>query len=221
MKLRHNLDYLCWDNIEQVLLRSVRNTGDEETTIDHALRAELTFSEKAVSAGGYLSGDVAWMIPGALVPDGWSLKPGDQLTPHLDQVEYTVMSATGIVRDRTTYQFWRLTSRALSIAHDLTNLITIERNNPTYDAAASKVPAWSAVHTNLKGRVQEVTASPADERGKRVTRRQYQIYLSRSIEVTTDDRVKDRDGNYYAIDSYQNPESITDLMTLSCTRIAG
>jgi hypothetical protein len=207
-------DWAVWDGLESVTYRSVANTGDADYEVSDALRADLTFRELAASGGVYTTQDRKWLVPQSLLTP--TPKPADLLIDG-DDVQWTVLA---VGRDNLQ-KVWELTCRDLVLAAALYDLVTVERVTYAQDDAGGRTYGeWTAVYTDIPARIQEGASETVDERGKRITRQSYVVYLAQRVTVTIEDRLKGPDGLIYEIRGSSNPDRIDELMQLQCERRA-
>ena len=203
-------DYLVFDNTESVTHVSIRAAGNLADAIANALRHQVTERDAIASGGVYTTQDVAWNLPAIQAAN--APKPGDTITDS-DAVVWTILQV-----DRATLKTrWRCTSRDLILANDLRHTVEIWAPQYSDNQAGGRVPVYIPQQTGLAARVQELAADRIEERGKRGTRRQYEIYLAFTVAVTTDHQVR-HDGTIYEIIGYREPDQIGSLMVLSCER---
>lgn len=205
-------DYTVWDDPEKVFFVQHADTGNVQHPISSAFRFKLTFREMAASGGVYTTQDRNWIIPKALfVPQP---KPSDWLFDNLG-TRWTVLSV-----DHEAFEsVWRLTTRNLVLAHQLDDLVTIAAPVNSQDAAGSRTPTFVAVYQHVPARIQEISGESRDERGKRLTARQYTVYLGQRVTITQEHQLIDEaTGDIYEIRSYSRPDLITDLQQLECER---
>lgn len=212
-------NYLQWDNTEPVTYRSVRKTGEMVDTIPIARRRKLTVKDMATGVVGYQTGDIAWLVPQALLsPSLGRPKEADIIVDQLGR-PWTVLTADGQSDDSNGPQTWRLTCRNVVIAFDLKDTVTIERAVSNLDASGTDVRTWQPLYSGITCRLQPVDQDIATERGITDLQGKYLIYLSQEVQVVMRDRVNvgaKAPGGYLEILSYRNRERIDELPYLEC-----
>ena len=207
-------DYAVFDNLEAITYTAVKNAGNVTASIPKALKRALNFKELAASGGVYTSKDGKFIVPTTLLTAASIVpKPADLITDG-DGVVWTVLEANTQVFDTVAH----CVVRAMAIAYDLRDLVTIKRPTNSQDAAAGRMPTFADLYTSLACRIQEQDGSEQVERGKRLTRKTYTIFLGQQVSVETTDRVMDADSNIYEIKAWRNPDQIGQLMELSVER---
>ena len=197
-------DYLVWDNTCTVSYVSVNKTGDQNFCPSGCHRHAISRKELAASDGVYTPDDVVLRIPRPML--AVKPKPRDRWTDEEGEV-FTVLEVGRIVG----VQRYRLVCRNLIIAHELNDLIDIQRATITYDSAGVKIKTpWTVVYPQLAARVQPITSETVDERGVRGFKTTHTIILSQEVVVTNEDRVSFA-GRFYEIRGYHNPERIDEL----------
>lgn len=72
-------DYLQWDNTEEVIVATVRNSVATEHRVTHALAGDVD-RRRAQFSGVSIQGDeLLWMIPIALLPETTEINQGDRI----------------------------------------------------------------------------------------------------------------------------------------------
>lgn len=241
-------DYLTWDNVEPagVVIERARlsvpapvndqqlrkgqpgapfdpaaaPSANAEDFASVAKRRNLTRKEQAASFGTYTAKDRVWLVPAAVMGPGFEIKPGDVIVGKRPLNEFDTDRWTVLEADLGKYgQTWRLTTRNLSLAYELQELINIERPAVSYDAAMAPVKAWPTgpqplggivLYGNLPARPQLLTKEIKDERGIRGLERRYDVIVGRQVAVTNEDRIAWR-GEYLDIIGYRNAERIDEL----------
>lgn len=176
-------DYLTWDNTEPLTFTSVSPATPSTYTVETALGRAPTYKEQMTSGGVYTAQDKVWLIPRVLL--GVVPKPGDVVTDG-DETAWTVLEAP-LINLKAVY---KLMTRDLILAHQLTDTITIEVPTFSGDAGSALVRAWTPKYENLAARVQPVVGDEVDERGVRGQSLKCQVFIAQQIDPT------DGRGNY-------------------------
>lgn len=213
-------DYRVWacDGTEEVIYHSERGSYDPKDRLTEVLRMPITKREKSPTGGAYLGYETSWIIPKQkvkfLYSDGREPKPGDKIE-ELNGNRHVVITAQNFALQNT----WQLETVNLILAEDLREDVRLFAPTESQDAGGSRLATFSAVTNTVKGKIQETQGSLQDQRGKRGTVREYQIFLENFIEsLNTDWIAKDADDNIYDIVSYSNPQMLLDLFTLNVQR---
>ena len=213
-------DWTVMDDLEQVTLTSTRRPGSRRDARLVAMRRQLTLSEKQASSGAYEAGELAWIVPNEQLK--WRLKPGDTITDQSGDV-YTLLT----VKPDLMGALWACTSVNLVIAHDLQDVVDVERAEIQTDASGATIKRFpgegdglgSVAYPGLACRVQPVDQAHAEERGLRGQTTRYQVFVGQQLTLTTEDRLKVtwRNGAklatplYLEIRRYADAERLGDL----------
>jgi head-tail adaptor len=198
-------DYLVWDNTSTVSYVSVDlKDGDQNFCPSGCHRHAISRKELAASDGVYTPDDVVLRIPRPML--AVKPKPRDRWTDEEGET-FTVLEVGRIVG----VQRYRLVCRNLILAHELDDLITIQRASISYDAAGVKIKTWGPLVTNLECRVQPVSSSIVDERGVRGFKVSHEIIISQEVSITNEDRILLKSGQYLEVRGYQQSERIDEL----------
>lgn len=238
-QLDYSQDWRCWDNVRRVTYVSTRNPvvrpsdpsgqtlpqqqpnpvglGSVQDLIQVAKKRSVTIKEITASNGAYQSGDVAFLLPGALITTSIGQpKAGDKVidSPDGDGSTYTVLQPIGQRMDGSgTYATWKLMTRNLSVAFDLADQITIEEPVETLDSAAAGLKQWRTKYTGLLAKVQLITQEQADALGIRGFRMAFQVIVSEEISVRSRDRIvwPASPTGYLDITGYHNAQRLDEL----------
>lgn len=226
MALDMSTDYLIWDNPEAVtvevrkLNRQFGTSAGDTFAASTAKRRALTWKELTASGGAYTGQDLVWLIPQAVLDEDRVIKAGDVVIDE-EGVRYTVLDPLLGKWGQT----WRLVTRDLVLAHDLSDTIDIQRAALGYDDAGASMRRYppyggETPYANLKARVQIQEQRETDERGLRGLKETYQIIVEKDIDVREVDRVKwttiKRGTLYLEIKGYTQPDRIDVLPILDC-----
>lgn len=178
-----------------------------------ARRRAVSLKEVAASAGAYTGRDRAWLVPDAVMPDGLTPRPGDQLRDS-DNVDWTV----GEVQTGKFGNTHRCLCRALAVVNELSATGTLSRPDNTQDAAGRMALTSYAAVGSVACRVQPQDSAAADVFDRRTTPLKYVAYLATPLAA----RAKDRftvGGVAYTVEGFRNPERVWDLMALDLTLV--
>jgi hypothetical protein len=188
MAFRDNIasDYLVWEDLEAVTLRSVANAGDTDTAVTSAKRRAVTTREQAASGGRYTASDLNWFLPvtllGSVTP-----KPADVVIDG-DSRQWTALDVQ-LMALRTV---WKLTTRDFAIAYSLRDMVDWYEPAPTQsvDVAGHREPTWVPRKLALACRVQEQSAEVVEAFGKMVTQRRYAVWCETRIAPTHEGQLR-------------------------------
>mgnify|MGYP000181447598 CR=1 FL=1 len=201
-------DYLIWDNRESVSHISVRNSGNVTTSVSDAKRRALSFKEVVSAGGAYVSNDLVWLLPVAVL-NGATPKPADKIVDS-DAVSWTILDAS-----LNTWRTWyRCTCRSLVLAYDLRDTATLMRPTNNQDLAGGRVPSYAAAVSDVPVKVQEAEASVEERFGKRQGVRRFTAYVGDRLYPQANDRLVTSDGTIYQITAWRNAGNIDVLMEL-------
>jgi hypothetical protein len=206
-----------WDNVEPLTWEisrggpvEVRSQLAQQDSIPVAKRRATTYREQVSSGGVYLSSDVVWHIPAAVLTPGNQPKMGDVLIDQ-DGGRWTILD----IQLARWKQRWQCTTRNLSVVYGLNDYIDIQARGITHDAAGATILLWppdggSVSYPKLPCRVQLRQESQATGRGLRGKQLAYDIIVDRQIVISTEDRIL-WNGKILDVTGYRAAESITEL----------
>lgn len=210
--------YTLWPNREEVCYTSNRTAsdagGDVLECFLQAKRFELDFKELASGFGAYVGEDIVWLVPHALLPTGVTPKIGDQ-----------IKDSTGATWDvlgeshEALESAWGLICRDPVIVHHLRDTFTVWTPTNTQDAAGARTPSFANSGTTYNGRFQLQSEAPFDGRGKRLLRRDYQLFTASEISgLTHEYQIQDASSNVYEVTRYTNRAKLGELSVIECVR---
>ena len=209
-------NYLTWGNVQPIQLTSQAKTGPTQFAIAIAKRRAPGFKELAPSGGVYTSQDLVWLLPAALVQAAGAIgnqapKPGDLI--NAEGVAWTILECP-LNTLRSTY---RCMTRDLILAFDLRGTLSVKRPTATEtDNAGSRVYAYTTVYSGIPCRFQEQTADGVDERGRRLTRRSFSVWVGQRLYLQKEDQIIDENGTVYEWMSSQDADRINQMQQLTC-----
>jgi hypothetical protein len=219
-------EYLVWSNTHSITITSyeLAPQGNFTYPVTVVTRRAPTFKEIASSGGKYTSRDVVWIMPAVLVQGAGGVgnrqpKVADFVNGD-DGITYTVLSADLQVE----YTQWRLTTRDIILAYNLYDTITIQRWPIVTDNAGSLIYTGipTAVITGLQCAIKETTAAGVQERGKKIAKRTFSVWVSQQLMPNYTpqnlDQVVDQSNNIYELVGWSNPGAIDQLMELRVER---
>lgn len=186
-----------------------------------------TWAEMSASNGAYTRVDRVWLIPKAIYPGGFPIpKPGDQI---IDQegVTWTVLERA-LKALRSTYWFM---TRDLVLAHQLYDLIDIQRPGITYDEAGAIVRTWpddpntpagAVLYKQLAAKVQLITQESVFALGISGLKGNYVCYVAKDVDIVKGDRLawyKPSGVVYLDILGQHDPQRIDALPVLDCQQL--
>lgn len=225
-------NYQIWGNTEEVFLYSVTRGGATGTAlvtgnpceIDTAKRRAPTYKELSASNGAYTGQDLVWLLPAALMNGAPNApKPGDRIKDAAGNT-WTVLEAALNALKST----WRLMTRNLALAHQLYDLIDIQRSAVTYDAAGGALRGWpddpsptgTVVYASLPAKVQLLTQATSEVLGVFGLKGTYAVFVGQDVVIQKMDRIawKPTGGaaTYLDILGQHNPQRIDELPILDC-----
>lgn len=225
MQLDLSDEWRVWDNCEPLTIVRPAPDGDLQdylpldTNGAGPHRCAVKRKEQAPSGAVYTSLDADFLIPQALLAEGFRPAPGYRLID-ADQQTWTALDVAGESRDATGPQVWRMSCRNFVLAYDLRDTITIERADITTDAAGVYVKTFppdggKALYQRLAARVQLLTEEEAEERGIRAFKAAYAVYVAQQVpQLTPEDRIQWTSGGvtlYLQVAGLENPERIDEL----------
>jgi hypothetical protein len=204
--------YQFFHGLETVTFSNVTRAATFTQTVASAWRTAVSNVERLASSGVYTSYDSLFRLPfdtmGTATP-----KPADLITTS-DGTIFTILTVD-------KYKFggsWKCVARNLSLAYDLRDLVTILNGVTTIAADGSKVTTHTTASSNVPARIQPITVSQVDERGKRGFQKQYEVTLGIQYDFNDDDLIQDADGLKYEVISWRNKSRIDELQTVQVQR---
>lgn len=219
MQLDFSRDWMVFDNLESVTLRSVRNSGDVvDTLLAGVLREEMTVRDVVNSRGAYAPGDCWFCLPAMLLKNG-PPKPGDLLIDLADNA-FTLLETPGRLRDGSgQYQEYRCRGRNKVLAFDLADSITIQTPTYTLDSSGAEVRTpWMPLYIALKAKAIKLTDETADLFTVRGMKGTYQVLVEQEIAVTNKERVvwAGAPSGYLEILRYHPAANLENVPILDC-----
>lgn len=213
-------NYLAWNNTEAVTLTSHQNApaGDKAFALPTAKRRAPKWKELAASGGVYTGQDLVWLLPQTVVSAAGAIgnrqpKPADTIEDAAGNVWTVLEAAYNAIRST-----WMLTCRNLVLAYGLTDTLSVKRPSLTTDAAGGRTYTYTTVYTGILARIQETDTQSKDERGKRVTVKDYTIYVGTRLVLTIEDQVIDQADNVYEVLGTQDADRIDQLQQVKARR---
>jgi hypothetical protein len=214
-----SLNYRMWTNTVAITLTSKSNGGDTTISVTHALNQALKREEIEKSNGRYSALDRVFNLPTTLL-QGLTPKEGDSLSVTGETLTNGASAPTWLILEaqRLSWGYrWRLVCRDPIIVHQLADRVDIYEAVFAQDEAKSRVATFSLKYGALAARLQPQTGTQDDEHGKRSDFKDYLVFLSENVTVTTDDQVR-HDDVIYQIDGWRQAERLGELMTLLVSR---
>jgi len=200
------------DGLEIVTLQVY---GEDDQTIEHAHRNQVTMKEAAASNGLARQGDTIWQWPlaetptrpplGSVIVDG----KGDR---------WTILG----IDEQLLGSKWSATCRNLAVEAQLDTLVTIQAASCSKDDAGEAIPSWGDLITDVRARVQPVAAAPDVDGDQNITDLKYEIILEQdwwSLLSGYTLRIVDAGGTVYRVDDYRRPERIDALPVVLATKL--
>lgn len=192
-------DYLYRDGNESV---SLVLSGEAPLAIDYGMRSKVTKREADRSDGAYTTSDTFWHLPGALVST--RPKPKDVLTSS-DGV-WVVLWVEDVF-----WTDWRCACRRLAIETDLSELVTIKVEVPSPSRTGRPLPRLDDAWTNVRAKIQPISAAKVTEDGRRHTVPTHRVYLDAFKSLTTKHVFVTSGGDQYRFIGYDWPDELDRL----------
>lgn len=198
-----DFEMIC-DGLEAVTLKHRKSSSESIAT---ALQRSLNTREIAASDGKYVSGDVRWHLPDALVTKAPRL--GDTIIDAGDRY-YTILDA----QHATLENRWRCIARDVAVVYGLDDTVEILEATYAKGTAGADEPTWATKWTGVRARVQPLATDIAVEHEARRTRTTHQVFITEDLDITDKHRVKDKAGTVYRVTGYTRAERIGELQTI-------
>lgn len=173
-------------------------------SMDNCLRRALGTREAAASNGKYTTSDVRIHVdPEAVDPDPII---GDVITDG-DGTRWTVLETSL----ETLGTRRACICRALAIVNGLTQRVKIEEMTVTKGDVGQPVSTWTEVKS-VAAKIQPEASYPTmGDKQARSNRLTYSAWFEEDVQLTSNRRVVDYEGNDYTVDSYTVPEDLGKL----------
>lgn len=214
----HRSDYRLWPGARPVTLSRTSNTGHrEQVEACKALRRPIGFKELVPSGGAYVSRDVVFLIPDALV-SRFRPRLRDQIVDHQDKeyTTYTILEANLNVYASV----WRCIARNLVLEYDLTGSLKVLRPSHDQDVTGHRDPEFTAVYEDIPCRVQEISSTVGEAWDMASHTRDYTLFVGEKLELSAQD-VLEVDGVKYDLVGTANWDRIDLLGEVRVRRIEG
>lgn len=218
MRLDLSADSVAWDQTESITLEVSTRAAPDLVAVNVAKRSNIRSAQKSPSGGVYLGFESRWRIPRRELPEGVIPKPADVVVDNEDQ-RWTVLTA----EQNRLGETYALGCVNLSLAHQLRDVVVIERATISYDGAGAATKTFNRVLYTVAARVQELTREVAEERGVRYGKGRYEVTVDRQLHLldVAEDRVRFVERvtgtvMYLDITGYRQPERIDDLPVVEC-----
>lgn len=209
--------YLYWPNRETVAFTSNRTAsdagGDVLTTQLQAKRFELDFRELAVGGGTYAAEDIIWLIPATLLPAGIEPKMSDTIRDAANNT-WDVLN----VSYEALESAYACISRDAVIVHNLRDVVTLWAPTNAQDTSAARVPTFAQSGSDINARIQLVSETFREERGKRLNVKTYEIFVATELTLTHEYQIRDASSNVYQIIDYTNRARLGELSMIRAER---
>ena len=200
-------DMDLFDGLESVTL--THTVSGETDAVSKALPRAVTTREAAASNGKYTASDVNWHLKASEVSS--RPVPGDTITDGDGDV-WTVLD----VQKATLGTRWRCITRQLDITDEASTLITIEQATWSKSAGGFQVASWSTWKSNVRAKVQRLSASETDETNQRQNKAEFVVICEVQNLVGKSHRIVDADSTVYRIKGYRNTDRIDSLYEILC-----
>ena len=201
-------DFLYFDGLESVTL-SAKDTSEnwQDTSIDKALRRNISRTELTASDGKYVSSDVRFHFQ---VTDGDPVI-GNRITD-ADGTDYLILSTSyDTLNDR-----WKCICRNLAIHYGLDEIVTIDEGQYARDSSYTQVSTWSTICRVSASITETSMISEGDENKDRFPEREYEIILATDVDLSPNHRIVDLNGRVWSVKSSKNKDDLAQLQSVSC-----
>ena len=113
-----------------------------------------------------------------------------------------------MVDDATLQNRWMCAARNLRVVYGLEDTITIERATYVKGDAGAMEEKYSVWKTGVRARVQEDVVDMVVEAGAKRATKEITILMEDDYAITQRDRIKDRRGNLYKVESLVSESNI-------------
>jgi hypothetical protein len=158
----------------------------------------------------YRAGDVLIHFAGSI---GFEPVPGDTITDSGDR-QFTILTASS----QSFGHRWLCTCRNLIISESLDTLVTIQQATTVKGDSGAHEQTWSDHLTDVRGKIQRMSASDGDGQGRKYLDRSYVLYIREPLQLDRTYRIVGPGQTIYRVTGYVNPESIDQLTTVSLER---
>ena len=212
-------DYLYWEGREPLSwYRSTLSGPDLVRQLTDCKRRRLTYRELATAGGGYVSQDIRWCVPVAVLPDGVDPDSAPRIRDYfVDGAgrQWIVMST----ELNTLRTWWAFNARCVQLVYGLTQTVDVYVPVNAGDSAGNRVPVYGETPTYaaLPCRLQERGAQRQEGLGKLAFVRNYNLY-TQSIVATAESRFVVDGVNYQAV-SHAEPDNVGNLMEFTLEKM--
>lgn len=216
MALETSDDYLVWEALAEYRHLSTRSGLLPDKRLVLAHRRAITTKDMISGNGAYTASDVKFLIPRKPILGEFIPKPGDEIEDDDDQAVYTILEVM-LGKFKET---WHCISRDLAIAHQLRDLVTIQKAAADIDAiGAVRRERWDTLYDSLPCRFQPANSSIETERGVEGQVTAFQVPISRQLpgfnvrecRLVVVRSASLKIGTILDVDSYTQAERIGDL----------
>jgi hypothetical protein len=133
-----------------------------------------------------------------------------------DDTEWTVLS----VGHETLKTRWRCTCRNLIVANRLNTLVTIQYATETKGSGGALEPTWANIATDVRARIQPISATTLVEYDRRRVETAARITLQSPLNYLPDRRyrVVDSDSRIYSVLGYEQEDRVDVLPVIIAER---
>ena len=199
----------CIDDLEPVTLR--RRSSTKEIAVDRAYRQKVFSKESVPSNGAAVQAETVWHLQ--LATGEMGPQVGDVVIDGNAQ-RWTILNSEQL----HSLGRWKCTSRELSIAYDCRDLVDVERAVWDDIGSGPEIVDWTGICAAVPVSIrldEMVLDNSTDPPTKQLL---YQIVLSESLDLESDDRLVAQDGPRYRVQSMQQAERIDVLPVVTALR---
>jgi hypothetical protein len=203
-----------WVGRETITYVSIMPDGIEsEYIIDDTKRFEISQRDAPPQkTGGYIAGDMTWIIPSQKLPAMIYPKMGDRIKDCCD-AEFTILDSF----QNGWQNWWRLSVRNLVFVLGLRNTLSFWRPQYVNSGGTRSVSAYTPIRLNVPGKIIETGDEyTPDTFGVRQTRERFDIYSLYWIRWEPGDQIRDQAGKIYTIISSGPPNQLDAANLYTC-----
>ncbi len=194
-------DLDVFDGLAAATLTHRADSSSDNVT---GVKRSISTREAADSDGKYTTDDVRFHFKTNEVSA--DPLPGDTITD-ASGVVWTILA---VQRDTLSTR-WRLISRRLDIVDEASTLITIQEATWTKSTGGAQVASWDNWKTNVRAKVQRLSADEATDDNQRQVKAQFVVICEVQNLVGKSHRIIDADGVTYRIKGYRQTDRIDSL----------
>jgi head-tail adaptor len=183
-------DYLQWENVETVTVRSTRTDGTLNDQVSYAKRDETKVGRVPVAAETIVGETVDWHLPDTLLTNLGDVRIGDRIylagESSIDgATEVWLVDEAQRVRFNTEWKCRSVLASAASFRHK----VTIQKSTTGQDSeTAGATETWTVVSENRPCWVRSATPQASELFGQEASEMSHVVYFVDELEVGTTHR---------------------------------